>query len=92
MVDGARLYAAADRSDPFAFARALCHIRTGLCRPCEQSDMLWRNDDKKKYKMTKIGPSEGAPGHYDARQVSVGKVDALGQHYIGIDYMDIKRT
>jgi hypothetical protein len=31
MVDGAHNYAAADRSDPFALARAMAHIRSGLC-------------------------------------------------------------
>lgn len=29
-VNGARLYAAADKSDPFAFARAMAHIRSGI--------------------------------------------------------------
>jgi hypothetical protein len=30
MLEGARNYAAADRTDPFAYARALTHIRTGI--------------------------------------------------------------
>ena len=28
---GARAYAEFDKSDPFTLARALCHIRQGLC-------------------------------------------------------------
>ncbi len=32
-IAGARRYAAADRSDPFAFARALTHIRVGIVQP-----------------------------------------------------------
>jgi hypothetical protein len=30
MFEGARNYAAAEKSDPFALARALTHIRTGI--------------------------------------------------------------
>lgn len=30
MIDGAKRYAAADRSDPFAFRRALAHIECGV--------------------------------------------------------------
>lgn len=30
MLEGARNYAAADRSDPFAYSRAITHIRTGI--------------------------------------------------------------
>ena len=31
MLQGAKNYAASDRSDPFAFARALAHIENGIC-------------------------------------------------------------
>lgn len=30
MVDGARRYAAADKSDPFSFSRAMTHIKNGV--------------------------------------------------------------
>lgn len=30
MLEGAKNYAAADRSDPFAFARAIAHIKNGV--------------------------------------------------------------
>lgn len=33
MRDGAKLYAASDRSDPFAYARALTHIENGVASP-----------------------------------------------------------
>ena len=33
LIDGARHYAAADRSDPFALDRAMTHIRVGICAP-----------------------------------------------------------
>lgn len=91
IIEAARQYAAADKSDPFAFDRAMCHIRTGLCGPCEQPDMLWCNGETRKSKMTKIGPAIGAPGHYDAKRITVGKQDALGNHYMGTDYIDVKR-
>lgn len=32
-VDGAKQFARAQRSDPFAFSRAMSHIKTGLCEP-----------------------------------------------------------
>ena len=38
-VEGARHYAAADKNDPFAFARCMAHIRAGLC------DRDAKNDD-----------------------------------------------
>lgn len=34
----AHRYAAFDKSDPFALARALCHIRKGLCKRLTFSD------------------------------------------------------
>jgi len=32
-VEGAKQFARAQRSDPFAFARAMAHIRIGICEP-----------------------------------------------------------
>jgi hypothetical protein len=32
LVEGALNYAAADRSDPFAFNRAMTHIKNGICK------------------------------------------------------------
>ena len=37
LLEGARLYAEAERSDPFTHRRALAHIRSGVCG--------WREDD-----------------------------------------------
>jgi hypothetical protein len=31
-IDGAQRYAAAEKSDPFAFSRAMTHIRNDICR------------------------------------------------------------
>lgn len=33
MIQGARRYAQADKSDPFAFSRAISHINSGVARP-----------------------------------------------------------
>lgn len=33
LIGGARIYAKADRSDPFAFNRAMTHINNGICEP-----------------------------------------------------------
>lgn len=38
MYTGARRYAAFNKSDPFALARAFSHIRFGLCKPLVLSD------------------------------------------------------
>jgi hypothetical protein len=35
MIDAAKRYADADKSDPFTFARCMTHIRQGLCTICE---------------------------------------------------------
>jgi len=86
MIDAARRYAAADKSDPFAFARAMAHIRAGLCGPCEDSDMLWCNGDTRKSKMIKIGPPAGSDGHYSAKVITRNANEVTV-----IDYMDIKR-
>jgi len=32
VLNAAKRYGAFDKSDPFALARALCHIRQGICR------------------------------------------------------------
>ena len=34
MIEAAKRYAAADKSDPFTFARCMAHIRQGLCSIC----------------------------------------------------------
>lgn len=31
-VEAAKRYAASDRSDPFAYARAMTHLQNGICR------------------------------------------------------------
>jgi len=41
LVAAAKRYAAADKSNPFAFARALCHIRFGLCGYTEDGKEGW---------------------------------------------------
>jgi len=41
MLDGARNYAAADRSDPFAFARCIAHIKCGIASVGEGKDQYY---------------------------------------------------
>lgn len=31
LIDGIRLYAEAEKSDPFAFARGMSHLKSGVC-------------------------------------------------------------
>ena len=33
MLEGAANYAAADKSDPFAYSRAICHMKCGVSSP-----------------------------------------------------------
>ena len=41
VLNGAKRYAAFDKSDSFALARALCHIRQGLCGYTEDGKEGW---------------------------------------------------
>ena len=72
-IEGAKRYADFERSDPFALDRSLCHIRAGLCGPCEKSDMRWAwRTAGGKSTGCNLGPDQGSAGHYDARQIGVG--------------------
>ena len=55
IIAGAERFAAGDKSDPFTFARALAHIKQGLCGACEAPEMVWYGD--------KVGGSQGENGH-----------------------------
>jgi hypothetical protein len=67
MQAGAKNYALADKSDPFAYNRAMSHIAFGLCTPCEPSDMIWYDTPLgQKQRAVKIGPEAGAASHYNA--------------------------
>ena len=46
VLKGAKRYAAFDKSDPFALARALCHIRQGLCGYTEDGREGWYNAEE----------------------------------------------
>ncbi len=54
MLDGAHRYAASDRSDPFAFARALTHLQNGVAS-------MSRRASNAEY-----GLDAGAKAYYDA--------------------------
>ena len=70
MSEGAKNYALADKSDPFAYNRAMSHIAFGLCTPCDPPDMLWYDTPPHgKQRVTKIGPPAGTASHYDAKPV-----------------------
>lgn len=43
MRDGAKLYAKADRSDPFAYARAITHILSDICGYNEKGEEAFYN-------------------------------------------------
>lgn len=67
LVQALQRYAAAERSDPFAFARGMAHLRQGLCGPCEKSEMKWDGARwRGKSSWSNIGSDAGSDGHYDA--------------------------
>lgn len=73
MVQGARHYAAADRTDPFAFSRAMSHIKSGVA--------TYRRGDNPEYDIS-MGPAfYDATPFRDQRSVKIGdrvvKVDTI---------------
>jgi hypothetical protein len=73
MVQGARHYAAADRTDPFAFSRAMSHVKNGVAS--------YRRGDNQDYDIS-AGPAfYNATPFRDQRAVKIGdrevKVDSI---------------
>lgn len=60
-IEGAKRYAKADRSDPFAFTRALAHLRIGIVSPDNDRGAGWIFRDH-----------SSGPAVYDAREAHVG--------------------
>ena len=83
MISGAERYAAGDKSDPFTFARALAHIKQGLCGACEAPEMVWYGD--------KVGGSQGEDGHYDAKSAPEKCATADGSEYLATVYHNMVR-
>lgn len=73
LIAAAANYAKADASDPFCFARCLCHIKSGICES--------RNEASKEY-----GLELGANAFYNAEPVPEGRTTADGREYIAIAY------
>ena len=73
LIDAARLYAAADASDPFALDRALCHIKSGICRP--------RAENSGEY-----GLATGQDAFYDATPMPEQRKTADGTEYVATMY------
>jgi hypothetical protein len=72
MLAGLQRFAEFDRSDPWAYARGLAHIRQGLCGACEKPDLKWTwKDARGKSTGSTVGPEAGTPGSYDARRISL---------------------
>ena len=57
MIDGAKRYAAANKSDPFALGRCMAHINSGVAS--YYRDGLKSDDDR--------------PGYYDANEKTEGR-------------------
>ena len=59
LVEGARHYAAADKNDPFALARAMTHIRVGICTPSQAGEDASYNAEP--YTVQRPHPVTGEP-------------------------------
>lgn len=82
LIDGARRYAAFDRSDPFTMARVMSHIKNGICANRVQ---LFREDRH-----------AGDPGGYDAKATPVkrttaGRFSDGSNEYLTTGYGSISR-
>jgi hypothetical protein len=76
-------YAAADASDPFTLQRCITHLRQGLCRSCEPSEMHWlcREGVKGKWTSGRIGADPGSAAGYNAQPVSEMRKGPNGDEY-----------
>lgn len=56
MIDGAKHYAAADKSDPFALGRAMSHVQSGICGVNQDgSDAMYSADPYQEERITQDG-------------------------------------
>ena len=95
LVDAAKRYASYDHSDPFTMDRCCGHIRQGLCAAInpfrEEVDedgrkrlvptgLPWYWQEGKKWRRTELIGDAGAPGHYDALELTTmhdGQVEII---------------
>lgn len=80
----AKRYAAADKSDPFAMGRILCHMRNGVCgyRPIE--DFPWMDQHNPRRMGVLRTQSEDA--FYSADEHTETRVTAEGNEYPVVVY------
>ncbi len=73
MVEGAKRYAAADRTDPFAYARAMTHIKCGVAT-------VIRQEHNKDYDLDRAATAfYNAESYVYEREIpGVGKVPTVG--------------
>lgn len=66
-LQGIRNFAAADRSDPFTFQRAMAHLRAGILSNNAAGDPAWYNADPFQVERSYIG-YDGEPKTYHATE------------------------
>lgn len=73
MVEGAKRYAAADRTDPFAYARAMTHIKCGVAT-------VIRQEHNKDYDLDRAATAfYNAENYiYDREVPGIGEVPTIG--------------
>lgn len=69
-ITGARRYAAANNSDPFALNRALCHIRVGICDGRDKEGRNYHYDAEEQWETRKLSAGRFSDGS-DEYQVRV---------------------
>ena len=85
-------YAAADASDPFALQHCLTHLREGLLKSCEPSEMQWLfRDERGKWSSALIGGAAGSDGGYNAQPTSEMRRTVANEDYFVTVYRNITR-
>lgn len=85
-LEGCQLYARANRSDPFALARAVSHTLNGITSFNMRSTLIHGSNDRGMIQSL----HEGYAG-YSAQAYAVTRKDADGKDYIVTEYRNIQR-
>lgn len=86
VIEGCQLYARANRSDPFALARALSHSVNGVTTYCQRSTLIHGSNDRGMIQTMHEGPSG-----YTAQSFPVTKRDAEGTEYFVTEFRNVQR-
>jgi hypothetical protein len=86
-IEGCRLYAAANRSDPFAYNKALSHTLNGITEFCQRSTIIHGTDNRGNL----IQSTHEGPANYTAQSFVVLRRDREGNEYYATEYRNVQR-